>query len=85
MELLKKSVANEKWDESRRLSKLIVEDIKLAVSFDRCKTGTPHLEGLYRIGTMTYMYAPAKVKRSLDRMNLIIKSAKENLPKNKKS
>ena len=80
MELLKVLVADREWDEARDVSKSIVEDIKLAIDFDHCKTGTPHLEGLYSIGTMTYMYAPRKVKRSLDKMNLIIKSAKENIP-----
>ena len=40
----------------------------------------PTLDGLYRIGTMRYMDAPKKVMRSIDKMNRIIKSAKNNMP-----
>lgn len=71
----------EDWDEAERISKLIVSDIKEALDFDKCKTGTPTLDGIYGVGTIRYTKAPKNVRKSIDKMNRIIKTAKDNVPK----
>lgn len=77
--LLNQLIAEERWEESVSVSKKILENVALALDPRKCKTGTPHLDGVYSTGRMYYSNAPPEVRRALDRMNRIIRTAKDSL------
>lgn len=78
-------ILNGQWEECVTLSNDILNYIKLAINPRTCKTGTPHLDGVrpYHTGRMYYSYAPSNVKKSLEKMNRIIKAAKNTIPNSK--
>ncbi len=79
--LLAEAVDDSQWEEVISIVKQLLVVLRDALDPGKCKTGTPHLDGLYMLGTMDYERAPAKARRALNKMNRIIKTAKMNLPK----
>jgi len=78
---LNQIIENEQWDECVPLSEKILSNVRLALDKRTCRTGKPHLDGVYSTGRMYYQYAPKKIVRTLDKMNRIIRTAKESVPK----
>jgi len=64
------------WEECVQLANAVCVQIRLALNPATSQTGKVHLDGVFSVGTMRYGRAPAKVKRALDKMNRIIKTAK---------
>lgn len=79
--LLDDALDNSRWGEVESISGQIVVGIKEALDPSRCQVGTPHLDGLYMIGTVRYDRAPPKSKRALNKMNRILRTAKKNMPR----
>lgn len=82
-EALDRAIITSDWDEALRLAKLIVSGIRDALDPSACG-GQPTLDGLYNVGTMRYTRAPRKTKKAITKMNRILKTAKQNVPKVKK-
>lgn len=77
---LDKAVESYDWDEATCLAKLIVSGIREALDPATCG-GQPTLDGLYSVGDMRYANAPKKAKKALTKMNRILRTAKQNIPK----
>ena len=69
------------WKEVASIAREMVRIIPLAVDKKTCNTGRPHLDGVYRVGTMSYDRAPPKARRYLNMMNNVIKTASKSLPR----
>jgi len=72
------------WDESKALADLIVDDIRLALDPSKSIVLPPTLDGVYTVGTVRYERAPDKIKRTLNKMNRILRTAKMNIPRKRK-
>lgn len=67
------------WPTCAALARKVIATIRLAVSPESSQTGKPHLDGIYTVGTLRYIRAPADVQRLLNRMNRIIRTARQAL------
>lgn len=77
--ILNELVEEGRWEECIPVSKRILENVALALNPRKCRTGSPHLDGVYSTGRMHYINAPPNVRRALDKMNRIIRTAKESV------
>ena len=76
---LRIAVASKQWDACPQLVDDILVQLKLAMDIKTAQTGLVHLDGVYRVGTMSYSSAPDRAKRSLNKMNRIIRTAERSL------
>ena len=77
---LNKAIDARLWDEVAGLANAVSAQLKLAINPATSHTGgTPHLDGVYSVGTMHYDRAPKTAKAALHKMNRIIKTAKRTL------
>lgn len=67
------------WKSCKVLSSDILNTMKLALNPATCKTDKPHIDGVYAVGSMRYERAPKDIKRVLNNMNRVIKTAKRVL------
>jgi len=73
---LGQAISDEQWKKSHNLAKDLIRQI------DICLTDqTPHIDGLFRIGTMWYSTAPSKAKDMIDRFNQKLKAERRKLAK----
>ncbi len=79
--LLGEAVDESRWDDAASISEQFLVVLRKAVSLSECQVGTRHLEGIYTVGTTSYERATHKAKKKLNKMNRILKTAKNNLPK----
>lgn len=79
--LLGEAVDESRWDDATSISEQFLVVLPSALDPSRCQIGAPHLDGIYMLGTMSYERATPKAKRKLNKMNRILKTAKNNLPK----
>lgn len=70
-----------KWKRTQKLARSFIKLIPQAVDKKTCRTGKPHLDGIYVIGTIRYDGAPIEAVKALNLMNRLIKSAKKSLKK----
>ena len=76
---LRSAVDREQWDACPQLVEGILAQLRLAMDIKTAQTGKVHLDGVYRVGTMHYDMAPIRVRKSLNKMNRIIKTAEGTL------
>jgi hypothetical protein len=76
---INKSVSDKEWERVSGLARDFIKAIPTSVDARTCGTIKPHLDGIYVIGTIRYSRAPDGVRKSLNLMNRIIKSAKRSL------
>ena len=70
------SVSEEKWKRSHNIAKELIKQIDVVLSHH-----TPHLDGLFEIGTMWYQGAPDKAKHMINSYNAKLKASRKKLPK----
>ena len=79
--LLDEAADDSRWDDAAGISEQILVVLRKAMDPSKCQVGTRHLDGIYTLGTTDYEMAPPKAKRKLNKMNRILRTAKNNLPK----
>jgi len=75
------AVDDQRWDEAKALADQICKLIRLALDPSKCQIGKPSLDGVFTIGTMRYERGPGSAVRAINKMNRILKTAKNNIPK----
>ena len=78
---LSEAVDAGEWKRVPKLARSITKLIPQAVDVKTCRTGKPHLDGLYSIGTIRYDGAPTEAVKALNLMNRIVRSAKRSVKK----
>lgn len=78
-ERIEVAVDGREWDACAELANEVCQQLRAAVGPATCRTGKPHLDAVYSVGTMRYQSAPRHAKRALDKMNRIIRTAKGTL------
>ena len=73
---LDEAINGQKWKRAHNIAKDLMRQIDVCLAHNK-----PHLDGLFRIGTMWYQTAPEKAARMIDRFNVKLKTAKGKLPK----
>lgn len=81
---LSKAVDEARWEDAQRYAREISGLIPQCLSPSKCKTGEPHLEGLYSLGELRFSKATAGAKKAILHMNRLI-SAYKRSKKSKKS
>lgn len=84
---LAKAIDEQRWDDAQQRAREINGLIPQCLSPAKCKTGEPHLDGLYAIGELRFSKAPKKVTRVILHMNRLItayKRSRKKKPKKKK-
>lgn len=81
---LRISLDEKDWDKSNANAQVVLDHIPLAISIDRCNLYYPSLDGVFCVGTQSYLRAPKELVRKLNKMNRIIKTARKNMPKKRK-
>jgi hypothetical protein len=73
---LGQAIHEEKWKRSHNLAKDLIRQVDICLTHD-----TPHIDGLFRIGTMWYSGAPDKAKDMINRFNQKLKAERRRLAK----
>lgn len=81
---LGQAVARGKWKTSRNRARSITKLLALAMDPSTCGGGTPHIDGVFSVGTQSFTLAPERTKVAIDEMNEAIKTCREKLHKKKK-
>lgn len=76
---LDKAIRERLWDECAELAQTVTAQLKLAMNLATSHTAIVHLEGVFGVGTMQYDNAPPHVKRVLNKMNRIIRTARKTI------
>lgn len=79
-------ILSKRWDKVRKVAMTMIKGVQVASDPDRCRTGKPHIDGIYQVGSMYYERAPKDVKESVNLLNKSIRDARErsNALSNKK-
>lgn len=81
---LRLALDGSKWKTVRNRARCITAIIPYAMNPSTCMTGTPHLDGVYSIGTQNFYDAPDKTKEALNDMNSLIGKCRDKLRTKKK-
>ena len=73
-----------KWKTVRNRARSITALASLAMDPSTCGTGTPHVDGVYSVGTQEFAGAPDKTKQALTEMNALLGKYKEKMRKKKR-
>jgi len=81
---LSRAIKENEWDKAAELARKMIKLIPLAVGMDTCRTGKPHLDGIFNVGQDQYLYATKEAKKYINMLNRILKTAKQSIKKIKK-
>ena len=73
-----------KWKTVRNRARSITALVPFAMDPSTCWTGSPHLDGIYSVGTQVFARAPDKTKQALTEMNALLGKYKEKMRKKKR-
>jgi len=76
----------ERWTEVKVIAQEICKLIELSMSPEACRTGKPHIDGVYRVGRQRFVRGTPSAKEALVRMNdMILEYRAASRSKRKKS
>ena len=76
---LNNSIEKKLWDECERQAKEITKWIPMAIGKTTCRVGSPHLDGVYAVGTMRYEVSTDTARKAINNMNRILRTARRTL------